>query len=86
MFKYRRTRKAPKLSEYNKLQRYIWCLKHEHTNSEDYVFADETAIRILEVPLYHTRRKGERPQAICKTTKIRLKLNLYCIKDQVLFL
>ena len=58
---------------FHKLQRYIWCRQHINTNFKDYVFADETTVRILEIPLYHTRKKGERPDAHCSTSKIRMK-------------
>jgi hypothetical protein len=55
----------------------MWCIQHQHTNFNDYVFADETTIRVLEVPLYHSRRKNERPHAISSNSKIRLKVNIW---------
>ena len=74
---FRRTRRAPKLSDYHKLQRFIWCTKNKSINFEKYLFVDETTVRSLEVPLYHVRQPGERPEAICSTTKIRFKVNVW---------
>ena len=56
---YRRTRAAPHLTEFHKLQRYLWCRRHRNTNFYNYVFADETTIRLLEVLLYQSRKRGK---------------------------
>ena len=40
------------------------------------MFVDETTIRILELPLYQVREKGE-PAGINSTSKYRLKLNIW---------
>ena len=65
------------MSEYQKLLRFLWCKKHENIDFEDYVFVDETTVRMLEVPLYHSRRKSDRPTAFPRSSKIRLKLNIW---------
>jgi hypothetical protein len=41
------------------------------------LFVDETTIRVLDVPLYHSRPRGSRPEAIASTGKVRLKLNIW---------
>ena len=65
------------MSEFHKIQRYLWCRSHLNTDFKDYVFADETTVRILEIPLYHSRKKGERPDAHSSTSKIRMKVNVW---------
>ena len=76
-FVYRRTRCSPKLTEFAKLQRYMWCKSNLENNFKDYVFADETTIRILEIPIYHSRKKGQTPKAQCSSAKIRMKVNVW---------
>jgi hypothetical protein len=41
------------------------------------VFAHETTVRLLEVPLYHSRKTGARPSAYPSTAKIRAKENIW---------
>jgi hypothetical protein len=43
---------------------------------KDYIFADETTIRVLEVPLYHSRLRGSRT-TVPVSSKIKLKLNIW---------
>jgi len=76
-FVYRRTRRAPQLSEFDKLRRYIYCKEKQDTSFHNYIFADETTIKVLELPLYQVRQKGSRPNAQCVSTKQRLKVNLW---------
>ena len=38
---------------------------------------DETTVRVLEVPLYHVRKRGSQPTAIQSTSKYRLKINIW---------
>ncbi len=74
---YRRTRAAPQLSDFHKLQRYLWCRRHKNTNFENYIFVDESTVRILEIPLYHSRKRATRPAAHSSTSKIRAKINIW---------
>ena len=74
---YRRTRPAPMLSESDKLKRYLWCKQNERNEFKDYLFVDESTIRLLEIPLYHSRKKGSVPKSIPQTSKRRLKLNVW---------
>jgi hypothetical protein len=74
---YRRTRGSPKLSVADKAARYQWCKNNQKNNFTDYLFADETTVRVLEVPLYHLRKKNSRPITIPHTSKSRLKVNIW---------
>ena len=74
---YRRTRAAPHLTDFHKLQRYLWCRRHKNTNFKNYIFVDESTVRILEIPLYHSRKRGTRPPAHSSTSKIRAKINIW---------
>jgi hypothetical protein len=74
---YRRTRSAPKLSDYHQMQRYIWCQTHKNTDFSRHLYVDETTIRVLEIPLYHSRLVSSRPEAKASTGKIRLKVNIW---------
>lgn len=76
-FVYRRTRGSPKLSVADKALRYQWCKNNEKNNFRNYLFADESTVRVLEVPLYHLRKKNSRPQPIPHTAKARLKMNIW---------
>lgn len=76
-FVYRRTRGAPYLTEFHKLQRYLWCRRHRNTNFYNYIFADETTVRLLDIPLYHSRKRGSRPPACPSSAKIRAKINIW---------
>ena len=46
-------------------------------NFENYVFVDETTVRVLEVPIYHLRKANSRPETIPHTVKQRLKVNIW---------
>lgn len=76
-FVYRRTRGAPYLTEFHKLQRYLWCRRHRNTNFYNYIFADETTVRLLDIPLYHSRKRASRPSACPSSAKIRAKINIW---------
>ena len=67
----------PLLTESNKLLRYLWCKKNENENFEDFLFVDETTVRILDIPLYHVRKPSGRPVAQKCTSKYRLKVNIW---------
>jgi hypothetical protein len=56
--------------------RYHWCLLNKHNDFRNYVFSDESTLRVLEVPLYHLRRRGEHV-SVPVTSKVRLKLNIW---------
>jgi hypothetical protein len=71
------TIKSPKLLDFDKLRRFLWCRKNENNDFKNHPFVDESHVRILEVPLYHVRLPGERPEAIPCSTKIRLKINVW---------
>ena len=55
---YRRTRETPQLNDHHKMQRLVWCLANQNNDFLNYVFIDETLIRIEELPLYHLRGRG----------------------------
>ena len=44
---------------------------------QNYIFADETTVRLLEIPLYHIRKRGSRPTSHSSTAKIRAKINIW---------
>jgi hypothetical protein len=44
------------------------------TDSSRHLFEDEMTIRVLDVPLYHSRPRDSRPEVIASTGKVRLKL------------
>jgi len=73
---YRRLRKSPYLTDYNKLLRLEWCLKHRNTDFSKFIFVDETTIRLWDLPLYHWRLRGSRPDDIPCTSKFRDKVNI----------
>ena len=74
---YRRTRVHPQLNDYHKMQRLAWCLANVNNDFHNYVFIDETKIRVEELPLYHIREKGV-PVAYSKITdRERLNLNFW---------
>ena len=65
---YRRTQVTPQLNDHHKLQRLAWCLANQNNDFLNYVFIDETLIRIEELPLYHITEKGVRTgiTKVCK--------------------
>ena len=65
------------LSDFHKLRRYIWCRNHIYTNFEKFIFGYECTVRLFEIPLYHVRPRTSRPQAFCRTSKLRLKVNIW---------
>ena len=74
---YRRTRVTPQLNDHHKMQRLVWCLANQNNDFLNYVFIDETLIRIEELPLYRIREKGI-PQGCTKVCqKEKQKINLW---------
>ena len=57
--------------------RYKWCKNNANNSFTDYLFSDESTVRVLEVPLYHLRKKSSRPETIPHTAKARLKVNIW---------
>ena len=76
-YRYRRLRKAPYLTDLHKLNRLNWCLTYENADFSNYVFVDETSVRLWDLPLYHWRLKNSYPNAIPMTEKYRNKLNVW---------
>ena len=74
---YRRTRGSPKLSNAVKALRYQRCKNNETNDFKNYLFSDETTVRVLEVPLYHLRKKNSHPDTIPHTAKQRLKIIIW---------
>ena len=76
-YRYRRLRKAPYLTDLHKLNRLNWCLTYQDTDFKNYVFVDETSVRLWDLPLYHWRLRGSYPQAVPMTEKYRKKLHVW---------
>ncbi|RNA33832.1 HEAT repeat-containing 5B-like isoform X1 [Brachionus plicatilis] len=74
---YRRLRKSPMLIDYQKLVRLIWCLKFQNFEFTNYIFVDETTIRLSERPIYHLRYPAKYPANIPSTSKYEGKLNIW---------
>jgi hypothetical protein len=74
---YRRTRGSPLLSDANKAERYIFCKNNEFNTFKDYLFIDEATVRMLEVPLYHIRKRGKRPEIVPHNGKAKIKINVW---------
>ncbi|RNA24864.1 hypothetical protein BpHYR1_040666 [Brachionus plicatilis] len=67
--RYRRLRKSPILTDYQKLFQNF-----EFTN---YIFVDETTIRLSERPIYHLKYPAKYPANIPSTSKYEGKLNIW---------
>ena len=65
------------LTDFHKLQRFIWCKKNENTDFSNYLFVDESAVRLIDIPKFHVRLKNSRPETFPVTSKIRLKINVW---------
>ena len=76
-YRFRRLRKAPYLTDLHKLNRLNWCLNNENTDFSNYVFVDETSVRLWDLPLYHWRLRNKYPRAIPMTEKYRGKLHVW---------
>lgn len=61
----------------HKLERFNWCIDHQHIDFSNHVFVDETSVRLWDLPLYHWRLKTKYPKAIPVTEKNRNKLNVW---------
>ena len=76
-FRYRRVRTKPILTPFHKLLRFLWCLENEHNDFENTVFADETCLRLKELPRYHWRPIGSYPEAVEVPTNSHTKINVW---------
>jgi hypothetical protein len=76
-YRYRKLRKAPYLTNLHMLNRFNWCMTHKDTDFSNYVFLDETSVRLWDLPLYHWRLRSSRPEAIPMTEKYRNKLHVW---------
>ncbi len=76
-FVYRRLKKGPFLSDWDKLRRLIWCLNNKFTDFSRYIFVDETTSKLLDTPYYHHRLKSSAPKPILCSSKIRKKINIW---------
>jgi len=65
------------LTEANKAERFIFCKNNQYNTFENYLFIDESTVRMLEVPLYHIRKKGKRPETVPHTGKAKVKINVW---------
>ena len=68
---------APKLTEHHRMQRLVWCLNNQKTDFSNYIFIDEAKIRLLEVPLYHWRKKSSNPVLIHADNRYKAKINIW---------
>jgi hypothetical protein len=59
------------------MQRLAWCLENKNNDFRNYVFIDETLIRIEELPLYHIREKGVRTGVTKVCKKERQNFNVW---------
>ena len=69
-YRYRRLRKTPYLTELQKLNRLLWCMKYRNCDFANYIFVDETTIRLGDLPLYHWRLPSTNPIGIPSTQKL----------------
>ena len=76
-YRYRRLRKAPRLTPEQIVERYNWCLRNRNNDFFNYIFVDETKIMINEAQLYHSRLKTSLPNAICITSNFHANVNLW---------
>lgn len=65
------------MTEAQKLERFLWCLKHRGCDFNEYIFVDETMVRMSEKPIYHLRLPSQYPKAIPCTSKFASKLNIW---------
>lgn len=75
-FRYRRVRKSPLLTVQNKLERLLWCLRSKKKDFRNFLFADETAIWLRDIPTYHLREPTKYPTGIPARTKYGPKFNI----------
>ena len=73
----RRLRKVPKLTDFQKFQRLIWCLRYKDMDFKDYVFVDETTLIVFEKPRYQLRLPSSRPEAVPCTSKWESKIHVW---------
>jgi hypothetical protein len=59
------------------MQRLSWCLENENNDFANYLFVDETTIRIEELPLYQIRERGIPEAQTRAIDKERLKINIW---------
>ena len=70
-------RKSPEISELDKIKRLVWCLRYKNCDFSNYIFVDETSIRISDKPLYHWRLPSSFPEALPSTHKFSVKINVW---------
>ncbi|RNA11758.1 hypothetical protein BpHYR1_040045 [Brachionus plicatilis] len=61
----------------HKIERLIWSLRHKECNFEEFIFVDETMIRIFEKPRQHLRIPTSFPKSLPSTSKFDCKLNIW---------
>jgi hypothetical protein len=59
------------------MQRLAWCLANRYNDFLNYVFIDETTMRIEQLPLYHIREKGVPVAQTKQSKKERIKVNVW---------
>ncbi len=74
---YRRLKKSPLLTDWDKIRRLVWCLNNKDTDFSKFIFVDETTSKLLDTPHYHHRLKSSRPESVECTSKIRKKINVW---------
>lgn len=55
----------------------MWCQKYINADLYNYVFVDETSIRLWDLPLYHVRLPSKKPLTFPSTRKDRKKVNIW---------
>ena len=59
------------------MQRLAWCLANQYNDFQNYVFVDETLMRIEQLPLYHIREKGVPVAHTKQSKKEKMKINVW---------
>jgi hypothetical protein len=54
----------------------LWCINNKDNNFKNYIFADKTTVRVIDVPLFQSRLRGSRA-SVPVSTKIKLKINIW---------
>jgi hypothetical protein len=61
-YRWRRTRKAPKLTQAQIQERYEWCLRNLNNDFKNTVFVDETKVQNNVCYLYSSRTPDTNPE------------------------
>jgi hypothetical protein len=59
------------------MDKLIWCLRYQHADFSKYIFADETTLRLCDVPIYQWRKASSYPDAYPCSEKYAAKLNVW---------